>query len=228
MEEAATHNDTLADMPPGPHRDALADQNQKRFQAADDNIAAADAEARSLHAANPERAMTIAKLRELRATLSALRTAQRYALDAHRRNERMRDDLLARATPEQRREAEVQGQRLVETTTRMQRGADKLRHACQVAVETEAVGANILSDLDGNRRTLEQTRERLRGANRGLAQSRRVLQAMTRRALANKVLMYVIIASMVLMILLIIWMKWFWSPPSPSPPPAPPSAPPSL
>jgi vesicle transport through interaction with t-SNAREs protein 1 len=99
-----------------------------------------------------------------------------------------------------------------------------------VAIETEAVGTSILSDLDQQRMTLEQTRERLRRANHGLAKSKKLLQTMTKRAWANKVLMVGIIFFLVLMIVAIIYLKWIWSPraspaavnapPPPSPPPA--------
>lgn len=100
-----------------------------------------------------------------------------------------------------------------------------------MAIETEAVGASILSDLDQQRVTLEQTRERLRNANRGLAKSKRLLQTMTKRAWANKVLMVGIIFFLVLMIIAIIYLKWIWSPhssPAAVNAPPPPSSPPSV
>lgn len=99
------------------------------------------------------------------------------------------------------------------------------------AVETEHIGADILTDLDKQKSTIQGARDRLAGANVQLARSKKLLGGMTRRAAANKALMVVIIIILMFMIILIIYLQWFAgsgsSSPSPSPPPAPPGSPPT-
>ncbi|EOD03996.1 hypothetical protein EMIHUDRAFT_353867, partial [Emiliania huxleyi CCMP1516] len=205
---------TLERLAPGSGRDAAV----KEAQAAVDS--AADVVSRLEMEAGPS---DRGRVRECKSSLSELRSKLSVARSNNRAAELAREQLLASADAPARMEAEAQHARLLETTSRMQRGTDKLRAACQVAVETEAVGVSILGDLDQQRMTLEQTRERLRTANRGLERSKKLLQSMTKRAAANKMLMIGIIAFLCLMIVAILYLKFFMpSGSDPSPPPSPP------
>ena len=144
---------TLERLAPGSGRDAAV----KEAQAAVDS--AADVVSRLEMEAGPS---DRGRVREGKSSLSELRSKLSVARSNNRAAELAREQLLASADAPARMEAEAQHARLLETTSRMQRGTDKLRAACQVAVETEAVGVSILGDLDQQRMTLEQTRERRR------------------------------------------------------------------
>lgn len=131
--------------------------------------------------------------------------------------------MLSRPPQALRREAETQRSRLLAATERMQKGTDKIRAARQTALETESIGANIMADLEAQRQTMELSRATLGFASSGLDRSRKILAGMGRRAKMNKVLMCVIILALLVMIALILWLNFFYSPSSvPSPPPPPP------
>ena len=102
----------------------------------------------------------------------------------------------------------------------MEKNTDKLREAYRTAMETETVGAQVMQDLHEQRQTLERSRGRLSKAGAGLARTSRVLKTMGRRALANKLLLWFMIAFLLLMIMMLIYLELFGnSTASASPPP---------
>jgi|TARA_B110000196_G_scaffold151097_1_gene130302 vesicle transport through interaction with t-SNAREs protein 1 len=102
----------------------------------------------------------------------------------------------------------------------MEKSTDKLREAYRTAMETETVGAQVMQDLHEQRQTLERSRGRLSKAGAGLARTSRVLKTMGRRALANKLLLWFMIAFLLLMIMMLIYLELFGnSTASASPPP---------
>jgi vesicle transport through interaction with t-SNAREs protein 1 len=102
----------------------------------------------------------------------------------------------------------------------MEKSTDKLREAYRTAMETETVGAQVMQDLHEQRQTLERSRGRLSKAGAGLARTSRVLKSMGRRALANKLLLWFMIAFLLLMIMMLIYLELFGnSTASASPPP---------
>ena len=94
-----------------------------------------------------------------------LKAAQNAVLT--KSDEEKRAELLASSgiNPALRGEAETQHVRLLQTTERMQKGTEKLRQARQVALETEAIGGNIMVDLEQQRQTMERSRATLASAN---------------------------------------------------------------
>ena len=102
----------------------------------------------------------------------------------------------------------------------MEKSTDKLREAYRTAMETETVGAQVMQDLHEQRQTLERSRGRLSKAGAGLARTSRVLKTMGRRALANKLLLWFMIAFLLLMMMMLIYLQLFGnSTASASPPP---------
>lgn len=97
--------------------------------------------------------------------------------------------------------------RLIFANDKLQKGTDKLREAYHTAMETEAVGARVMQDLHEQRETMERSRGRLAKAGAGLARSRRVLSAMGRRALANKVLLWCMIIFLLMLITLLVFLQ---------------------
>tara|TARA_B100000795_G_C22664804_1_gene385545 strand:- start:38 stop:376 length:339 start_codon:yes stop_codon:yes gene_type:complete len=102
----------------------------------------------------------------------------------------------------------------------MEKSTDKLREAYRTAMDTETVGAQVMQDLHEQRQTLERSRGRLSKAGAGLARTSRVLKTMGRRALANKLLLWFMIAFLLLMMMMLIYLQLFGnSTASASPPP---------
>ena len=75
----------------------------------------------------------------------------------------------------------------------IQSTSQSLTRSHRVALETEDVGAEILSDLGVQRETLERTRVRLQETDAELSRSRRILRKMYFGVLQNKALLIVII-----------------------------------
>ena len=102
----------------------------------------------------------------------------------------------------------------------MEKSTDKLREAYRTAMDTETVGAQVMQDLHEQRQTLERSRGRLSKAGAGLARTSRVLKTMGRRALANKLLLWFMVAFLLLMIMMLLYLELFGnSNASASPPP---------
>ena len=65
-----------------------------------------------------------------------------------------------------------------------------LDNGYRMVLESEETGKNILSDLFSQRETVERARDRLREANSNLGKSSRVVGAMAKRILQNKILLF--------------------------------------
>lgn len=79
----------------------------------------------------------------------------------------------------------------------------------QLALQTEELGADILSDLRGQRDQIEHARDTLRDADSSLDRSTRTLRRMIMTARKQKVVTGAIIAVLVLLIVLILYHKIF-------------------
>ena len=213
---AATDIELVDQLLPGTERDNTARKASQAIEAAEEIVQSMDLEARSL--AGEAKAQLVAQAKDYKAGITALRRKLRGAQTSSRAQEAARDELLRGADPALRMEADSQRARLVANTDRMHRQTDKLKAATQIALETEQVGASILSDLEDQRNTIAHARATLAGASAGLDRSARLLKGMGRRALKNKMLMYVIIVVLFIMISFIIWFKWLYHPAPPLPP----------
>lgn len=228
--QAATANmEKMRKMPPGSEKEKLGAETTKALDAASEVVEQMTLQAGS--SSGEARTQLSAQTREYKAAITKLRGELRAVTKSHFSQDAARAELLTSSTKAHSAEAETQNARLLQTTERMQRSTDTLRNACKTAIETEAVGASIMGDLEMQRATLESARSRLSSANLGLAKSKKLLKGMSKRAVANKVLMIAIIAALIGMIVLIIWLQFFYSPsppssPSPSPPLPPPPLPP--
>ncbi|XP_017841032.1 vesicle transport through interaction with t-SNAREs homolog 1A [Drosophila busckii] len=83
-----------------------------------------------------------------------------------------------------------QRQRLLDNSERIERTGNRLTEGYRIAVETEALGAQVLSDLHHQRETLQGARSRLRETNAELGRASRTLNTMVLRALREKVVLY--------------------------------------
>mmetsp|Transcript_40617 Transcript_40617/g.107431 ORF Transcript_40617/g.107431 Transcript_40617/m.107431 type:complete len:246 (+) Transcript_40617:84-821(+) len=201
---------------PGAERDTLVQEATKSIAASEEIVQSMDLEARSL--SGPSKQELIAQAKDYKSGIADMRNRLRNAKNSSRAEEAARAELMRSADPTLRMEADNQRNRLLATTDRLNKTSNVLQGAVAKALETEQVGESILSDLADQRATIAHARGTLAGASAGLDKSRRVLQGMGRRALKNKILMYVIIFTLFGMILFICYFQFFYSP-------APPSAP---
>ena len=99
--------------------------------------------------------------------------------------------------------------RLLKIGERVQEGTSKLQQAHRTALETEEIGINILGDLRAQRETITHAAGTLQRANEGLMRSKRTLATIGRRALANKLILYLLIALLSGAVFLLLWVEMF-------------------
>jgi len=80
-----------------------------------------------------------------------------------------------------------------------------LDNGFRMVLETEETGKNILSDLFSQRETMERARDRMRDINSNLGKSSRVVGAMTRKILQNKIILFGMCALLILTVIFIIY-----------------------
>ncbi|PAA64508.1 hypothetical protein BOX15_Mlig014795g1, partial [Macrostomum lignano] len=117
---------------------------------------------------------------------------------------RDRDELLSEAEQSlQHRHDELASDyrtRLLDNTERLERAGRRIDEGLGSVETTQQVGRTILADLAGQRETLERGRDRLRGADRDLGASSRILSGMLRRVVQNRALLLLILAVVLIVI----------------------------
>ena len=78
-----------------------------------------------------------------------------------------------------------QRQQLLSGTDRLERSSGRLRESQRLALETEDIGRNTLSDLAGQREVIEHTRGTLLESEGYTDRSNKTLRGMARRYLPN-------------------------------------------
>lgn len=211
---------------PGSERNDTIKRTNEGIEAAQEIVQSMELEARSM--SGEAKQQLVAQAKDYKKGIADMRRRLKEAQTSSRAETAARDELLRSADPSLRMEADNQRSRLMATTERMNKTSDVLRGAVQVALETEQVGESILSDLADQRATIAHARGTLAGAGSALDKSKRMLQGMGRRALKNKIMMYVIIFVLAGMITFICYFQFFYTPPPPDPPhpPHPPPPPP--
>jgi len=106
------------------------------------------------------------------------------------RNEDLRNQVLA-------------GSRVLERT------ADSLFRTQQIAVETEAVGGEIIGDLGTQRDALERARNRLIDTDEELGRSRKIVRKMYLNVFSNKILLICIILVEAGILAAVVYFKYF-------------------
>ncbi|XP_051529985.1 vesicle transport through interaction with t-SNAREs homolog 1A-like isoform X3 [Myxocyprinus asiaticus] len=76
--------------------------------------------------------------------------------------------------------SESQRAHLLDNTERLERSSRRLEAGYQIAVETEQVGQEILSNLHSDREKIQRSRDRLRETDANLGKSSRILTGMLR------------------------------------------------
>jgi vesicle transport through interaction with t-SNAREs protein 1 len=121
-----------------------------------------------------------------------------------------RDELLAGRTIIDFDDAETdQRTRLLSGTETLNNSSQRLQNSHRLALETETLGAGILTDLRTQREQILNTRNTLREADSNVHNAQSTLKEMSRRMLHNKFIKYAIIIVLIAIILLIIYLKFF-------------------
>lgn len=95
------------------------------------------------------------------------------------------------------------------TTEQLEKSSELITDSRRHVAETESVGASILEDLQSHRNTIVRARQSLSGVGTGLDQSNSILSTMHRRALVNKIIVYVVLAVISIACLGIIYARVF-------------------
>ncbi|XP_066973569.1 LOW QUALITY PROTEIN: vesicle transport through interaction with t-SNAREs homolog 1B [Macrobrachium rosenbergii] len=75
----------------------------------------------------------------------------------------------------------------------LERTSESIARSTSIAVETEQVGTEVLGELGTQRETLTRTRDRLVDTDAELSRSRKIIRAMSRNVLYNRILLIIII-----------------------------------
>ena len=204
--------------PPPPEPPSLPDAKVQKIGETESDVAEAEAlirrmdlEARSTQnpaAKNP----MLNKLRDYKSELARLKResqlASRAANEANNRSQLLAgaelDDSGAPTSSSQR-------DRMAQATQQLDRTGNRIQDGKRTLLETEDLGVSILQDLHRQRETIVSAREHIHGADDNIGRSRKILQAMGRRAMANKAMLYGIIAMLFGAILLVAYFKLFRS-----------------
>ncbi|KAJ3095538.1 hypothetical protein HDU97_006814 [Phlyctochytrium planicorne] len=100
--------------------------------------------------------------------------------------------------------------RLLAGTERLQDGSRRLENAKRLALEAETMGISTLNDLNSQREQITRTRDTLSNADTWVTRSQGVLRGMQRQLQANRLMTYGIIAILVLLIIAVIYLKYFF------------------
>ncbi|XP_012737804.2 vesicle transport through interaction with t-SNAREs homolog 1A isoform X1 [Fundulus heteroclitus] len=129
----------------------------------------------------------------------------RIAYSDEVRNELLGDDAIS--SESQLIKLREERAHLLDNTERLERSSRRLEAGYQIAVETEQVGQEILSNLHTDREKIQRARERLRETDANLGKSSRILTGMLRRIIQNRVLVFVLGAIILLTIILAIYLN---------------------
>uniref|UniRef100_UPI0037E73349 vesicle transport through interaction with t-SNAREs homolog 1A isoform X1 n=2 Tax=Semicossyphus pulcher TaxID=241346 RepID=UPI0037E73349 len=127
----------------------------------------------------------------------------RIAYSDEVRNELLGDD--ASSSENQLIKLREERAHLLDNTEKLERSSRRLEAGYQIAVETEQVGQEILSNLHGDREKIQRARERLRETDANLGKSSRILTGMLRRIIQNRILVFILGAIILLTIILAIY-----------------------
>uniref|UniRef100_A0A8R1DEU1 t-SNARE coiled-coil homology domain-containing protein n=1 Tax=Caenorhabditis japonica TaxID=281687 RepID=A0A8R1DEU1_CAEJA len=118
------------------------------------------------------------------------------------REEADRDELLAF---DDQLNGHRQEDQLIANTQRLERSTRKIQDAHRIAVETEQIGTEMLSNLANQRETIGRSRDRLRQSNADLGRANKSLNSMIRRAIQNRLLLLVVTFLLSFMLLYIVY-----------------------
>ncbi|XP_054470137.1 vesicle transport through interaction with t-SNAREs homolog 1B [Anoplopoma fimbria] len=167
---------------------------------------------------------------ELRAAPSTYRNAMSTKLRMHRRDlGKLQRDMKTSATgfgsssqtvegsnhgiysSQNQQSTHLQSQRalLLQGTDSLNNATQSIERSQRIAAETDQIGTDIIEELGEQREQLDRTRNRLADTGENLSRSRKILRAMSRRLVTNKLLLAVIILMELAILGAVIYLKFF-------------------
>ncbi|KAJ2329114.1 t-SNARE VTI1 [Coemansia sp. RSA 2702] len=213
---AAARNRLTATLPElsGTSRSTALRETDRELEDAQELVGQMEMELLSLQ--GPERSRAAPRMRQYKAEVEQLKREARKAaqgLGNYENNRRaLLGDAAARigensASTEDSSLDSDHRTRLLSGNERLERGSQRLQDSHRIAIETEAVGANILNDLRAQREQIVNTRDVLLQGESHIDRSQRTLRTMTRRLLTNKMITTGLIVVGVSLVLLIFYIK---------------------
>jgi vesicle transport through interaction with t-SNAREs protein 1 len=88
----------------------------------------------------------------------------------------------------------------------MERTSNSIARSTAVAIETEAIGNEVVGDLGTQRETLQRTKTRLVDTDVEISRSRKILRSMYMNVIYNKlILIGIIILEVIILVFLLYW-----------------------
>ncbi|XP_028293756.1 vesicle transport through interaction with t-SNAREs homolog 1B isoform X2 [Gouania willdenowi] len=105
----------------------------------------------------------------------------------------------------------MQSQRvlLLQGTESLKNASQSIERSQYMAAESEQIGTDIIQELGGQRDQLDRARDRLVNTGENLSRSRKILRAMSRRLVTNKLLLAVIILMELAILGAVVYLKFF-------------------
>ncbi|KAJ8935127.1 hypothetical protein NQ318_015782 [Aromia moschata] len=91
----------------------------------------------------------------------------------------------------------------------LERTGESIARSNEIAIETENVGNEVLSELGEQREALLRTRSRLENANEQLSQTKAILRKMGRNVIYNKLILILIILIEIVILISLGYLKCF-------------------
>ncbi|GAX73418.1 hypothetical protein CEUSTIGMA_g870.t1 [Chlamydomonas eustigma] len=173
------------------------------IKSADVVIKSMDMEARSLPPSIAQPLLT--KVKDYKADLTALKEQMKKAQSASPVGDAARAELGLGG--DYYSTSAGQRERMLTATQRMERSTQNLTYAKETLDRTQEDGANILTELQRQRETIERSRNTLQDADDNISKARKVLSSMARRVMQNKIIMAGIILFLLAGIGIILYVK---------------------
>ncbi|XP_026864030.2 vesicle transport through interaction with t-SNAREs homolog 1B [Electrophorus electricus] len=112
---------------------------------------------------------------------------------------------------ENERSAQLQAQRtlLLQGTEVLTNASQSIERSQRIAAEIDQIGTDIIEELGEQREQLDRTRDRLVHTGENLSRSRKILRAMSRRVMTNKLLLGIIIILELAILGAVVYLKFF-------------------
>ncbi|KAJ2850459.1 Vesicle transport V-snare protein, partial [Coemansia brasiliensis] len=183
---AARHRlDTALPELTGANRSTAIRETERELEDAQELVGQMEMELLSLQ--GPERSRAAPRMRQYKAEVEQLKREARKAAQGLGNYESNRRALFGDSVGMDRDLSGDDGSldsdnrtRLLSGSERLARGSQRLQDSHRIAIETEAVGANILNDLRAQREQIVNTRDVLLQGESHIDRSQRTLRTMTR------------------------------------------------
>lgn len=99
-------------------------------------------------------------------------------------------------------------QLVLEGTQTLERTAESIARSHQIAIETENIGTEVISELGEQREALLRTRDRLNDANSQLDSAKTLIRKMGHNLLFNKIILVLIILLEIVILAGVIYLRF--------------------